>query len=61
MKEIFGAGNRYLEVDLTSRTWTVYQATYEDLKNYLGGKGLGLKIFYDRLKDRLPQVDPLGP
>jgi aldehyde:ferredoxin oxidoreductase len=61
MKDIFGAGNRYLEVYLTSRTLTVYQATYEDLKNYLGGKGLGLKIFYDRLKDRLPQVDPLGP
>jgi len=61
MKEILGTSNRYLDINLTDRTWKVHQATYEDLKNYLGGKGLGIKIFYDRLKERLAQVDPLGP
>ena len=61
MKEIFGTSNRYLDINLTDQTWKIHQATYEDLKNYLGGKGLGIKIFYDRLKDRLADVDPLGP
>lgn len=60
MKEIVGTGNRYLDIDLTNRTWKVHQATEQDLRDYLGGKGLGLKIFHDRLKDRLPAVDPLG-
>ncbi len=61
MKEILGTSNKFLDIDLTNQTWKVHQASKEDLKNYLGGKGLGLKIFYDRLKDKLAEVDPLGP
>lgn len=61
MKEIFGTSNKYLDINLTDKTWKVHQATQDDLKNYLGGKGLGLKIIYDRLKGKLRDVDPLGP
>ena len=60
MKEIQGTSNRYLNINLTDRTWDVYRVAPEDLKNYLGGKGLGLRIFYERLKDRLKEIDPLG-
>jgi len=61
MKEIIGTSNNYLDIDLTNRTWSIYEASRDDLKKFLGGKGLALKIFYDRLKDRLKEVDPLGP
>jgi aldehyde:ferredoxin oxidoreductase len=61
MKEILGTSNKYLDINLTDKTWTVHQASRDDLKNFLGGKGLGIKIFYDKLKDKLGEVDPLGP
>ncbi len=61
MKVIRGTSNRYLDIDLTAKTWSVYEVPEHDLRDYLGGKGLGIKIFYDRLKDRLAEVDPLGP
>lgn len=60
MKEIKGTSNRYLDINLTTKTWEVYEVSKDDLRNYLGGKGIGLKIYYDRLKDRLKDVDPLG-
>ena len=61
MKTILGTSNKYLEINLTNKTWSIYQASMDDLKNFLGGKGLGIKIFFDRLKDKLAAVDPLGP
>ena len=48
---------RLLEVDLTKRTSRVLDVT-EDVKKYLGGKGLGNKLIWDYV----PQgADPLGP
>ena len=61
MKEILGTSNKYLDINLTDRTWKVHQATQDDLKKFLGGKGMGIKIYFDRLKNRLKEVDPLGP
>ncbi|MDX9959679.1 MAG: aldehyde ferredoxin oxidoreductase N-terminal domain-containing protein, partial [Spirochaetia bacterium] len=52
---------RYLEIDLTSRSSRVYTASEADLRDYIGGKGLGLKFIYDRLGSKLGQIDPLGP
>ena len=57
LPEIAGPSNKVLEVDLTSRTFTVYQVTDEERRMYLGGKGLGLKLIYDRMPAK---VDPLG-
>ncbi len=57
MNEIKGTSNKVLEVDLTSRTFEVYTVTQEERKMYLGGKGLGLKLIYDRMA---PKIDPLG-
>lgn len=57
MQEIIGTSNRILEIDLTKKSFSEYKVDQKDLKLYLGGKGLGLKLLYDRMK---PRVDPLG-
>jgi aldehyde:ferredoxin oxidoreductase len=57
MLEMIGPGNKVLEVDLTSRTYQVYKITDEERHKYLGGKGLGLKLIFDRMP---AGIDPLG-
>ncbi|MBU1081715.1 MAG: aldehyde ferredoxin oxidoreductase family protein [Spirochaetes bacterium] len=61
MKTIRGASDRYLDVDLTSSSWTAFTPSEADLRAYIGGKGLGLKIFADRAGPGLAGMDPLGP
>lgn len=58
VKEITAVNNRVLDVDLTSGEISVIQVSEEDRRLYLGGKGLALKLVFDRIK---PEVDPLGP
>lgn len=60
-KTIQGESKRYLEIDLSTRSWKVFTAAEADLQDYIGGKGLGLKFIYDRLGKRLGEIDPLGP
>ncbi len=55
--EITGTSNRILEVNLTTRDVKELQVEEKDRKMYLGAKGLGLKLLYDRLT---PGIDPLG-
>lgn len=43
------------------KKWKVVNIDSNDRKMYLGGKGLGLKIYYDRFKNKLNDIDPLGP
>lgn len=57
MKEIIGTSNRVLEVNLTTGDVKEFRITKQDRRLYLGGKGLGLKYIYERMK---PGVDPLG-
>ena len=57
MQEILGTSNKVLEVDLSSRSFFVSEIPDKDRRRYLGGKGLGLKLLYDRLR---PGIDPLG-
>ncbi|MDY6831663.1 MAG: aldehyde ferredoxin oxidoreductase N-terminal domain-containing protein, partial [Thermodesulfobacteriota bacterium] len=58
MQELIGTSNKVLEVDLTRQTFEVITITDRDRKMYLGGKGLGLKLIYDRMP---MDADPLGP
>ena len=58
MKTIKGTSNRYLEIDLGRREWSVYSPTQQDLADFLGGKGLALKIFSDKLGERISEVAP---
>jgi len=57
MQEIVGTSNKILEVNLSTGDFAVGDITEKDRRLYMGGKGLGLKLLYDRLK---PGVDPLG-
>ncbi len=58
MQTIIGTSNKVLEVDLTRSTFDIYMISHEERKMYLGAKGLGLKLLYDRLQ---PGIDPLSP
>ena len=57
MKSITGTGNRILEVNLSTQSVREFKVTDEDRKMYLGGKGIGLKLLYERMR---PKIDPLG-
>lgn len=57
MKEVIGSNNRVLEVDLSKSTFSEFQIDPKDRNLYLGGKGMGLKLLYDRLT---PGIDPLS-
>ncbi|HBO40904.1 MAG: hypothetical protein A2087_05130 [Spirochaetes bacterium GWD1_61_31] len=61
MKTIRGESKKYLEIDLGKRSWSVFSPTEADLRDYIGGKGLGLKMIHDRLGNRLGALDPLDP
>lgn len=52
-----GYYGRMLEVDLSSMTSRVTQIPDSDIKNFIGGRGLGTKLLWDRLK---PGTDPLS-
>jgi aldehyde:ferredoxin oxidoreductase len=60
MQIIKGTSNKYLDINLTRREWTVFEPSAEDLRSFIGGKGLGLKIFNDRFSGNLGSIDPLG-
>ncbi len=56
-QNIYGISKKVLEVDLSNESFNIFTVPDIDIKMYLGGKGLGLKMIYDRMK---PSVDPLG-
>lgn len=58
MEEINGTSNRVLEVNLSLGKIEIFKVTDGDRKLFLGAKGLGLKLLFDRLN---PGCDPLGP
>jgi aldehyde:ferredoxin oxidoreductase len=57
MDEIRGTSDRILEIDLSAKKFKVTKIEKRDRSMYLGGKGLALKLLYDRME---PGVDPLG-
>jgi aldehyde:ferredoxin oxidoreductase len=52
-----GYYGKLLEVDLTTMTSKVTQIPDSDIKSFIGGRGLGTKLLWDRLK---PGTDPLS-
>jgi aldehyde:ferredoxin oxidoreductase len=59
-EKIYGYNGIILEVDLSSGKIEKKATHPSDLKNFVGGRGLGIKLLWDRLKDK-PGADPLGP
>ena len=60
MRIIKGTSNKYLDINLTTREWTVFSPSERDLADFIGGKGLGLKMYYDRLGSRIETTDALS-
>lgn len=60
MDTLKGDAKKYLDVDVGTRTWSVVVPDERDAADYIGGKGLGVKMYWDRLGGRLADVDPLG-
>ncbi|THB75647.1 MAG: aldehyde:ferredoxin oxidoreductase [Desulfobacteraceae bacterium] len=59
-KQIDGYHGTLLKVDLSSGKVRKQAIHPDDLKNYIGGRGLGVKLLWDHLKNK-PGTDPLGP
>ena len=54
MKGLF---NKVISIDLCKQIHKIIETDDEIYLNYLGGRGLGVKLFTDRVR---PQVDPLS-
>ena len=57
MKEIIGTSNKYLEINLSTKSYKEFIISDNDLKLYLGGKGLGIKLLYEKMD---LEIDPLS-
>jgi aldehyde:ferredoxin oxidoreductase len=56
-----GYAGKFLEIDLTNKKIGTFSFSEKMLKNFIGGRGLGVKILWDRLGDKWETIDPLGP
>ena len=57
--KIYGYYGIILDIDLTTRKIEKIPIPLEDYENFIGGRGLGMKILWDRLGK--PGIDPLSP
>jgi aldehyde:ferredoxin oxidoreductase len=58
LEKIAETGHRVLEINLSNREVHSFNIQPQEQRNYLGGKGLGLKYLYERLQPRLDPFDP---
>lgn len=59
MANLPGYSGLILEIDLTTGKIEKVPVSPSDAKNFIGGRGLGMKILWDKLKE--PGVDPFSP
>ncbi len=58
-KNIGGNNGIILDINLSNGIIKKEQITYKDQAQFLGGRGLGMKLLWDRVNT--PGIDPLGP
>ena len=56
-----GYAGKLLEVDLSRDRIRETEPKEEILRQYVGGRGLAVKLLWDRLGKNWRQIDPLGP
>ncbi|OYT48475.1 aldehyde ferredoxin oxidoreductase [Candidatus Bathyarchaeota archaeon ex4484_231] len=56
-----GYAGKILDIDLTDGKITELKIEENVLRQYIGGRGLGARILWDRLGSRWEKVDPLSP
>jgi aldehyde:ferredoxin oxidoreductase len=57
----YGYAGKLAEVDLTREEITTTKPSEDILRQYIGGRGLAVKILWDRLGSKWRSIDPLGP
>ncbi|MBN1683610.1 aldehyde ferredoxin oxidoreductase [Candidatus Bathyarchaeota archaeon] len=57
----YGYTGKIAEVDLSISKISDLHINEKILKEYVGGRGLGVKILWDRLGSKWQTIDPLGP
>ncbi|MEM4557029.1 MAG: aldehyde ferredoxin oxidoreductase N-terminal domain-containing protein, partial [Sulfolobales archaeon] len=57
----YGFTGKFVEVDLSSSKVRVIDVSEELYKKFLGGRGLGSWLLWERLGRRWDEVDPLSP
>ena len=55
---MFGWKGKMLRVDLSRRNCSVEETPSDVMRDYMGGRGAGVKILFDEID---PMIDPLGP
>jgi len=58
---IGGYAGKFLEIDLSNKNISKTHFQGKLLYHYVGGRGLGAKILWDRFGSRWEMIDPLGP
>lgn len=61
MNVIEGYSEKILFVDLSKKSYDVLKLNIEDLKKYLGGKGLGIKLLYNFFDEKITPFSPENP
>ena len=56
-----GYAGKILDINLSSESIRIIKLEEEVLRQYIGGRGLAVKILWDRLGEKWETVDPLGP
>ena len=57
--KLYGYHGNVLDINLTTGKTEKKNISPEDIKNFIGGRGLGIKLLWDRLNK--PGIDPLSP
>ena len=55
---MFGWKGKMLRVDLSRKNCSVEDTPSDVIRDYIGGRGAGVKILFDEID---PRIDPLGP
>jgi len=55
---MFGWKGKMLRIDLSRRNCSVEEMPSDLIRDYMGGRGAGVKILFDEID---PKIDPLGP
>ena len=59
--KVYGWMGKYLDVDLSTGTVRVRDVPKDLREEWIGGRGLGVKIIADEIGKRFDEIDPLGP
>src|SRR5690554_5870958 len=60
MSDLKGYAGQLLDVDLTARTTTAVPLDPELVRDYIGGRALGIRLIMEAYGAHYAEIDPLG-